>query len=96
MRRVMTTAEQQSQSNPSFGMLEKAPKLSSFRILDAVREGPNGNASPAGSLTSVRYTVALSPADGFSHDDTDGSFFNILVAETPTKRWLVAELGGCC
>ena len=73
------------------------PTLSSFQFSDdGRRENPRRNASPKGSIASLRYTVALTPADGFDNDDTSGSTYGILVSETPDKRWLVAELGGCC
>lgn len=92
----MTPAAQRNESNPSFGLLEKPPRLTAFKIGDALREDPSNNASPEGALASLRYTVALTPAGGFDDDGTSGNAYRILVSETQDKRWLVAELGGCC
>jgi hypothetical protein len=92
----MTPGAQSNEANPTWGMLRKPPKLTAFRLRGFDRESPGGNASPPGSLASLRYTVALTPANGFDDDDTNGSAYDILVSESPGKRWLVAELGGCC
>lgn len=96
MRQMMTTGAQENEASVDFGLLGKPPKLSSFVIGRYSSEGTSGNASPPGSIASRRYTVALTPPGGFDNSDTDGSAYEILVAETPGRRWLVAELGGCC
>ncbi len=63
------------------------PTLSSFQFSDdGRRENPRRKASPKGSIASLRYTVALTPADGFDNDDTSGSTYGILVSETPDKH----------
>jgi hypothetical protein len=94
MRQLMTPLAQRNEEIPG-GVLSSMPKLTSFQFSDRVRhENPQGNASPKGSIASLRYTVAMTPSDGFSNDDTSGSAYGILVAETPDMRWLVAELGG--
>ncbi|HJQ06077.1 MAG TPA: hypothetical protein VJ872_11570 [Nocardioides sp.] len=93
MRELMTPMAQQN-ADLSGGVLHDLPQLSSYRIVRSVHEDPSNNASPSGSLASLRYTVDLTPAAGFDNDDTSGSAYGILVAETPDRRWLVAELGG--
>ena len=96
MRALMTPMAQRNQLIRG-GVLAAMPALTSFHFADHVRrENPRTNASPKGSIASLRYTVALTPADGFDNDDTSGSAYGILVSETPDQRWLVAELGGCC
>lgn len=96
MRRMMTPHAQQDEATVEGGLLQRPPKLASFDIRDAEPEDPGNNASPLGSIASLRYTVALTPPGGFDDDDTVGSAYRILVSETRDKRWLVAELGGCC
>jgi hypothetical protein len=96
MRQLMTPGAQSNEANPTWGMLRKPPKLTAFSIRGFDRENPRTNASPPGSLASLRYTVALTPASGFDDDDTNGSHYEILVSETPGNGWMVAELGGCC
>lgn len=93
MRGVMTPMAQQDESIKG-GLLDRAPKLTSFKIGDVQSEDPTNNASPPGAIASLRYTVALTPADGFSDSDTIGSSYDVLVSEMSNKRWLVAELGG--
>ena len=95
MREVMTPYAQRNEESEG-GLLQSPPKLTSFAIRDFEQEDPGDNASPSGSIASLRYTVSLTPAGGFDDDDTEGSSYRILVAETRDKRWLVAELGGCC
>lgn len=93
VRRLMTPMAQQNEEIEG-GLLRDAPELTSFKVRDVERENPRTNASPAGSIASLRYTVSLSPAAGFDNDDTSGSAYGILVSETSDKQWLVAELGG--
>ncbi|HEX4190489.1 MAG TPA: hypothetical protein VHZ06_05795 [Marmoricola sp.] len=93
MRTVMTPSTQQDEIIHG-GLLNNPPKLTSFRIGSHERESPYGNASPAGSIASLRYVVALTPAGGFDDDDTDGDSYDILVSESAQQRWFVAELGG--
>lgn len=95
MRDLMTTHAQVNEAN-SGGLLAKLPELTSFEIKRVERENPRENASPRGSTASLRYTVALTPPDGFNNDDTNGSAYGILVSRTGDRRWLVAEVGGCC
>jgi hypothetical protein len=94
MGQLMTPAAQRNETDVEGGLLPTPPDLTSFIIRSVVRENPRSNASPAGSIASLRYTVALTPSAGFSNDDTSGSAYGILVSETQDKRWLVAELGG--
>ncbi len=96
MRSAMTVEAQRNETDAEGGLLADPPKLTSFRILYVDAEDPGGNASPDGATASLRYTVALTPSAGFDNDDTVGSSFDILVSETADRRWLVAELGGCC
>lgn len=96
MRRMMTAYAQRNETQVQGGVLRAMPKLTSFRISGVTREDPGDNASPSGSIASLRYVVALTPPGGFDDDQTSGSAYDILVSETPGKRWLVAELGGCC
>ena len=95
MRQMMTPRAQRDETTIG-GLLGNPTKLSSFHIRDAEPENPGDNASAEGSIASVRFTVALRPADGFDDDNTTGGAYHILVSETRDKRWLVAELGGCC
>lgn len=96
MREMMTPSTQDNEANVDWGLLGNPPELTSFVIRDHAAESTSGNASPPGSIASQRYTVALTPAGGFDNSNTDGSAYNILVSESPQKRWLIAELGGCC
>ena len=96
MRRLMTPMAQRNASIQG-GLLSTMPELTAFQFSDRVhRENPRTNASPKGSIASLRYTLALTPSSGFDNDDTSASAYGILVSETPEKRWLVAEVGGCC
>ncbi|RLV49050.1 hypothetical protein D9V37_10765 [Nocardioides mangrovicus] len=96
MRQLMTPMAQRNESIPD-GLLTTMPTLTAFRFSHhVVHENPRSNASPAGSIASIRYTTALTPSAGFDNDSTDGGSYDILVSETPGRRWLVAELGGCC
>lgn len=96
MRRLMTPMAKRNASIQG-GLLSTMPELTAFQFSDRVdRENPRTNASPKGSIASLRYTVALTPSSGFDNDDTSGSAYGILVSETSDRRWLVAEVGGCC
>jgi hypothetical protein len=95
MRRVMTPDAQRDE-NVHGGLLSAMPKLTSFRFRGVAREDPGDNASPSGSIASLRYTVAMTPSSGFDDDDTSGTAYEILTSETRGKRWLIAEVGGCC
>lgn len=94
MRQLMTPSAQENEGTIQGGLLRQQPPLTSYRIRGVKRENPRNNASPPGSIASLRYTVALTPSTGFDNDDTDGSAYDILVCETHTRQWLVAELGG--
>jgi hypothetical protein len=95
MRQTMTPLAQRDEAVQG-GLLSAPPQLTSFAFRGVERENPRTNASPHGSIASLRYTVALTPSAGFDNDDTSGSAYGILVSESPDKRWQVAELGGCC
>ncbi len=95
MRRVMTP-EAQRDENEDGGLLSEMPKLTSFQFRGATPEDPASNASPSGSIASLRYTVAMRPSSGFDNDDTSGTAYEILASETRGRRWLIAEVGGCC